>query len=130
MSAIDALVEIFTWVGFGTGALLAGVALVAFIADGTWLAVRAVVEETESGRVVRWFDENGDVNEAPLTDAQERELAGRDMADVFYRRGWRNRMRSTARSPAVRGVASFAVGFLVLGLIGFTVSWVLLFTQG
>lgn len=130
MAAIDALVEIFTWVGFGAGALLAGVALLIYLFDGTWLPVRAVVEETEHGRVVRWFDEDGDVNEAPLTDAQEREVHGKDMADVFYRRGWRNRMRFTGRSPAVRAVALFAVAFLVLGVLALVASWVLLFTQG
>ncbi len=130
MAAIDALLEIFTWVGFGAGAALAGVALLMYLLDGTWLPVRGVVEDTDTGRVVRWFDENGDVNEAPLTDAQQQHLHGRDMADVFYRRGWRNRMRFSAGSPAVRAVALFAVGFLVLGLIALIVSWVLLFTQG
>ena len=130
MAAIEALLEIFSWVGFGAGALLAGVALIVFIADGTWLPVRAVVEDTDHGLVVRWFDENGDVNEAPLSEAQQREVGNRDMADVFYRRGWRNRMRFTRRSPAVRAVALFAAGLVGLGLICLIVSWIILFTQG
>lgn len=130
MAAIDALVEIFTWVGFALGALLAGVALVIYLIDGTWLPVRAVVEDTEHGRVVRWFDENGDVNEAPLTEAQERDLHGKGMADVFYRRGWRNRMRLTGRSPGARAVALFAAAFLVLGSLALIASWIILFTRG
>ena len=44
-AAIDAVVEIFTWVGFGAGALLAGIALVAYLLDGTWVPARAVVED-------------------------------------------------------------------------------------
>ena len=51
--ALDALVEVFSWVGLGLGALLAGVALVMYLFDGTWLPVRAVVEDTEHGRLVR-----------------------------------------------------------------------------
>jgi len=85
--AFDAVVEIFSWVGIGLGALLAGVALVIYLFDGTWLPVRAVVEESEHGRLVRWFDEDGQVNEAHLSHDQAHALAGKDMADIFYRRG-------------------------------------------
>ena len=49
-AAVDAVLEIFTWVGFGAGALLAGIALVLYLFDGTWVPARAVVEATEHGR--------------------------------------------------------------------------------
>ena len=74
--AFDAVIEIFSWVGLGLGALLAGVALIIYLFDGTWLPVRAVVDESERGRVVRWFDEDGRVNEALLSHEQVRTLAG------------------------------------------------------
>lgn len=127
---IDALVEIFSWVGFGIGALLAAFALLLRLLDGTWLPARAVVETVPDGRVVRWFDDDGGVNEALLTHEQEHAIGGKDMADIFYRRGVRDRMRLTHGSPAVRAVALLAVGLLALGVIASTVSLVLLFLRG
>ena len=129
-STIDAVVEIFSWVGFGLGALVAGVALIMYLFDGTWLPTRGVIEDVEHGRVVRWFDEDGGVNEAHLSHEQERALAGKGMADIFYRRGARGRMRLTQGSPAVRAIAFLALGLIGVGVIAVTVSLVLLFTRG
>ena len=128
--ALDAIIEIFSWAGFGLGALLAGIALVVYLFDGTWLPVRAVVEDAERGRLVRWFDEDGGVNEAHLTHEQEREIGGKDMADIYYRRGSRNRMRLTQGSPAVRAIALLAGGLLALGVIALAASLILLFVRG
>ena len=128
--ALDAVVEIFSWVGIGLGALLAGVALVIYLFDGTWLPVRAVVEESEHGRLVRWFDEDGRVNEARLSHDEAHALEGKDMADIFYRRGADGRMRLTQRSPLVRAVVLLAMGLIGLGLVALIVSWVLLFIRG
>ena len=128
--AIDAVVEIFSWVGFGLGALLAGIALVIYLFDGTWLPVRAVVEATDDGRLVRWFDEDGGVNEAHLSHEQEHHIGDADMADIFYRRGSRNRMRLTQGSPAVRAVALLAAGMLGLGVVALVTSLVMLFARG
>jgi hypothetical protein len=129
-AAIDALVEIFSWVGFAVGALVAGIALVMYLFDGTWLPARGVIEDGEHGRVARWFDEDGGVNEAHLSHEQERALAGKDMADLFYRRGSRDRMRLTQGSPAVRAVAYLAAGLIGLGVLAIVVSGILLFTRG
>jgi hypothetical protein len=129
-TAIDAVIEIFTWVGFGAGALLAGVALIAYLVDGTWVPVRAVVEPTEHGPVVRWFGEDGGVNEAPLTPEQVRAVGSAGMYDVFVRRGWANSMRFTHGSPLVRAFALLAAGFLGLGVVALIVSSVLLFSRG
>lgn len=129
-SAIDALVEIFSWVGFAVGALVAGIALIMYLLDGTWLPARGVIDDSEHGRVVRWFDEDGGVNEAHLSHEQERELAGKDMADIFYRRGARGRMRLTQGSPSVRAVAYLAGGLIGLGVLAIIVSGILLFTRG
>ena len=74
-STIDAVVEIFSWAGFGLGALVAGVALVMYLLDGTWLPTRGVLDDAEHGRVVRWFDEDGGVNQSYLTHEQEKTLA-------------------------------------------------------
>lgn len=129
-AAIDAVVEIFTWVGFGAGVLLAAMALIIHLADGTWIPVRAVVEDTEHGRVVRWFDEDGGVNEAALTPQQAATVGDAGMYDIFARRGWQHRMRFTPGSPVVRGMTRMAVGFLALGVLALIASWVLLFVRG
>jgi len=128
--ALDAVIEIFSWVGIGAGILLGIVALVVKLADGTWLPGRAVVEHGEDSSLVRWFDADGGVNAAYLTHEQARELAGKDMADIFYRRGRANRMRLTHGSPAVKSIALLAGGLFALGVVATIVSWVLLFVRG
>ncbi|MFB8145464.1 hypothetical protein ACFC1W_01835 [Microbacterium sp. NPDC056003] len=129
-ATIDAVAEIFSWVGFGLGAVVAGVALVMYLFDGTWLPTRGVLDDGEHGRVVRWFDEDGGVNEARLTHEQERALAGKSMADIYYRRGGRGRMRLTQGSPAVRAVAYLSLGLLGVGIVALATSMILLFTRG
>lgn len=130
MDAVEAVAEIFTWIGFGAGAALAGVALIAYLLDGTWLPARAAVEPTDSGPVARWFDEDGGVNEAPLTHEQEHEIGDADWAEVFVRRGSRNRMRLTRRSPLVRAMALLAAGLIGVGAVALILSLVLLFAAG
>jgi hypothetical protein len=130
MDAIEADIEIFSWIGLASGALLAIVALVAYVADGTWVPARAFVEATERGRVVRWFDEDGSANEAPLSHEQLAVVGGADQYDIFSRRGWRNRMRLTRHSPLVRLLTLLAAGLVALGLVALIVSYVLLFTRG
>jgi hypothetical protein len=129
-ATIDAVAEIFSWVGFGLGAVVAGIALVMYLFDGTWLPTRGVLDDGEHGRVVRWFDEDGGVNEARLTHEQERALAGKSMADIYYRRGGRGRMRLTQGSPAVRAVAYLSLGLLGVGIVALATSMILLFTRG
>ena len=128
--AIDAVIEIFSWVGIGAGILLGLVALILKLADGTWLPVKAFVEHGEAGSLVRWFDADGGVNAARLTPEQAQALAGKEKADVFYRRGTPNRMRLTHGSPAVRSVWLLAAGLLALGVVALVLSTVLLFVRG
>lgn len=128
--AIDAVIEIFTWVGLGAGILLGLVALILKLADGTWLPARAIVEHADDRSLVRWFDEDGGVNAAQLNHEQADALAGKDMADIFYRRGTPNRMRLTDGSPAVRSVGLLAAGLLGLGIAAMVLSGILLFTRG
>lgn len=133
---VDAVVEIFAWTGFGLGVLLAGIALILYLFDGTWLPTRAVVEligdDSAAGRhvVVRWFDESGAVNQAPLTAAEYHQLGEKDMADIFYRRGWTNRMRLTPGSPAVKAASLLAAGLVGVGAVALVLSWILLFARG
>ena len=68
--AFDAVIEIFSWVGIGLGALLAGVALIIYLFDGTWLPVRGVLEESEHGL------EKGTLARAVGTDDADEFAAG------------------------------------------------------
>jgi len=130
MSAVDAIVEIFTWIGFGAGALFAGVALVLYIADGTWVPLRAVIDDLGDRRVARWFDPEGGVGEATLSPADDEALGHADSADVFVRVGSLDRMRLSRRSPAVRAFALLAFGLVGVGVAGLVVSLVTLFAAG
>jgi len=129
---LDVIVEIFSWVGFGVGALLAGIALVLYVADGTWVPMRVMIEDDPDteGRVARWFTDRGGVGVAHLTHEQDHALAGRDSADVFVRSGGRDRMRLTRHSRLVRGVAYLAAGFVGLGVVSVVLSVVLLVVRG
>lgn len=127
---LGAVAEIFTWAGLGLGVLVAGFALVLLVVDGTWLPASGVVETEGDDLVVRWWDEDGDVNQAALSHQDREKLAGRDMLDIFYRRGYRNRMRLTRASPAVRAFFLLALGLAGVGLIAVIGSWVLLFIEG
>jgi hypothetical protein len=129
-ATLDAIVEIFAWTGFGLGAVIAGIALVLFLLDGTWVPVRAVVEEEGGRRLVRWFDEQGEPNEAPLAPDQHPGLHAGEMVDLYARRGWRDRMRTTPGSPVVRGARNLATGLVALGAASLILSWVLLFVRG
>ncbi|MDU0367647.1 hypothetical protein AB0O16_08960 [Microbacterium sp. NPDC089180] len=129
-NALDALIEIFTWVGLGGGLVLAFAAVVLLLLDGTWSPARAVVEPVDGGRVVRWFDDGGGVNEAPLSAHDDAKIGAADMADIFYRRGASHRMRLTRSSPVVRFLSLLSAGVLTLGAVAFVVSIVLLFARG
>lgn len=127
---LGVVIEIFSWVGFGVGALLAGIALVLYVADGTWLPARVMIDDDETGRTARWFTDRGGVGEARLTHEQELALTGKDSADVFVRSGARHRMRLTRHSRLVRGVLFLALGFLGLGVVTAAVSIGLLIARG
>ncbi|MDE0545916.1 hypothetical protein [Microbacterium sp. C7(2022)] len=126
---LDALLEIFAWVGFGLGFLLLSVAVIMFFADGTWLPARAMIEDAPTGRVARWFTEQGSVGHARLTHEQERTLGGADEADIYYRRGDAGRMRLTAFWPALRAVFLFGISLTGLGMVAVIASWVVLFAR-
>ena len=127
MDPLDAVIEIFTWIGFG-GALIVGlIAVILWVGDGTWLPADALVDHEESGTFVRWFDADGDANSVRVGDAEAAELKGADRAQVWYRYGWRDRMRLTRRPPGFHAVVWAAAALLGLGLVALVVSWVLLF---
>jgi len=126
-TALDAVVEIFTWVGFIGAVAFGFVALALWAFDGTWLPVEAIVDHEDDGTWVRWFDGDGEANNARADHHTAAQLAGRDRADVWYRHGWRGRMRLTRRAPLLRAMTGLAVGLFALGVVSMIGSWVVLF---
>lgn len=127
--AIDAILEIFTWIGFSAAVLLAVVALIARLADGSWVPAQAVLSDDPDGRIARWFGSEGRVGQARLSHEQERALSGVEVADVYVRLGDRDRMRLTKGSPAVRFLTLFALGFAALGVLAVIGSIVMVFVR-
>ncbi|MBD7956315.1 hypothetical protein H9651_01530 [Microbacterium sp. Sa4CUA7] len=129
-AALDAILEIFTWVGLGAGVLVALLALILWAVDGSWLPARGVIDEEDHRTVVRWFDDAGGVGAATASHAEAESLAGQSMVDIWYRLGSRDRFRLTKHSPAVRATAWLAAGLAILGVVALATSWILLFARG
>lgn len=127
--AIDAILEIFTWVGLGAGAFVALIAVVARVADGSWAPAQAVIADDVDGRIARWFGHEGRVGSARLTHEQDKALAGRETADVFVRLGRDDRLRLTKGSPLVRLLTWLAIGLGAVGVIAAAGSLILLFVN-
>lgn len=128
-STLDILLETFAWVGLGAGIILAAIALVVQLADGTWLPASAVVEPAETGRLVRWFADDGRVGEALLDAEMDAGIGRADRAEIFYRAGT-NRIRLTRGSPAVRLLGWLAAGLLALGVLSAAVALLGLLASG
>ncbi len=126
-SALDAVLEIFAWVGLLGAAVFGVVALIVWALDGTWLPVEAIVDHEHDGTWVRWFDGDGEANSAHADHHTAAALAGEDRADVWYRHGWRGRMRLTRRPPLLRVFTGLAAGLLVVAIVSTVISWVVLF---
>ncbi len=129
-TAVDILLEVFTWIGLGGAFALAVVAVILWAADGTWLPAEAIVDHDGDRTVVRWFDADGDANSAVAGPEDAAALAGRDEASIWYRHGWRGRMRLARRSPGLRAVSLSAAGMLALGIVCLLVGWALYFARG
>ena len=71
--AIDAVIEIFTWVGLGAGILLAIVTVILKLADGTWLPARAIVEHSDD-RSARPLVRRGRRRERSLSSTASRRM--------------------------------------------------------
>ncbi|QRY40413.1 hypothetical protein JVX92_13125 [Microbacterium hominis] len=128
--AIDALIEIFTWVGLGAFVVLAAAAVVVWAADGTWLPAEAIIDRDGEHPLARWFDADGDANSAPLSAAEAAAIGDADAASIWYRHGWQGRMRLQRRPAGLRALTWSAAGMLALGMISLVTGWVLYFVRG
>ncbi|MCC4908932.1 hypothetical protein [Microbacterium sp. cx-59] len=124
-STLEILFETFTWIGLAAGVLLALVALILTLADGTWLSASAVLEPSDHGRIARWFTHDGGVGVAVLSPHDDAHAGPGDTVELFYRRG-SNRVRLTAHWPLARLAWWLAAGFFALGVLSFLVPLVMM----
>lgn len=129
-TAVDLVLEVFTWVGFGGAAAAALACVIAWAADGTWLPADAIVDREGDDTVVRWLDDDGDVNRAVASHAEAQALAGQEGVRLWYRLGWAGRMRLTRRSPALTRLLWAGAGLLALGILSLAAGVVLYFAGG
>lgn len=136
-AALAAITEILMWAGLGAATVFGLAALIARLADGTWLPVRAVIigdgdpdpaDPDGSAPVVRWFGQDG-VHEAPLTD-ELRHAAERDEVDLHHRVGTHDRVRLDARSPWPRLLGGVALASGGIGLLALVVQVVAMLAAG
>ncbi|SDG83774.1 hypothetical protein [Microbacterium sp. 77mftsu3.1] len=125
--ALDAILEIFTWVGFGAAVVLGVVAVVVWASDGSWLAAEAYLDE--DGRTLRWIDSEGDVNSAPLDESDRSRIGADHTAKIWYRHGWHDRMRFTRRPPALNMLTGLVLGGATLGIAATVASIIVFFVR-
>ena len=125
--ALDAILEIFSWVGFGAAVVFGIAALVVWASDGSWLPADAYLDE--DGRTLRWLDDAGEVNAAELSAHDRDHLGGGGTARIWYRHGWRDRMRFTRRPPVLRLLVGLAVGGGALGVVTVLASVIVFFLR-
>lgn len=130
MAVIDAILEVFIWIGFG-GAVLTGIiSIVVWAMDGTWLEADAIVDHDDGAPIVRWFDVDGDANSAEPSEADAARLAGEQSARIWYRHGWHGRMRLSRRPHALTALWWASAALVGLGVVALVTSWVMLFVRG
>lgn len=126
-NALDAILEILTWVGFGAAVAFGIAAVIVWAADGSWLPAEAYLDD--DGATARWIDGDGEVNAAPLAPHDLASWKG-DRAQIWYRHGWHDRMRMTPRPPVLKLLWGLAAGGLGVGVLATIGSIIALFARG
>jgi len=129
-AGIGLILELFTWVGFGIGALLLVGYLVARAARAAWVETDAVVVADGSELRLRWLSDDRELFER-LVEPDERALIGdKDHCEIRYSRfsPWKSRLKADSR--AVRALGILTVVFVGIGVVSSVASIVLLFLGG
>ncbi len=129
-AGIGLILELFTWVGFGIGALLLVGYLIARAARAAWVETDAVVVAAGSELRLRWLSDDRELFER-LVEPDERALIGdKDHCEIRYSRfsPWKSRLKADSR--AVRALGILTVVFVGIGVVASVASIVLLFLGG
>jgi hypothetical protein len=103
LAAASLIAEFLTWI-----ALVPGVVL--YVADGS----AGAGASAPPARVLRWFDDDGEVHEAPADTAETRDLAAGSDVRVWFspRTPWRVR----THAPELDGRALRITGLVLIGI--------------
>jgi hypothetical protein len=122
---IGAITEIFSWIGLGAAIALGVAAVIARMADGTWVPVRAFLLPDADPPAIRWFSAGREVGHAPLSPEVRRAAGDDDEVDVFTNPRRPGSARLQQHSPLPRMLGWGAVAFAGLGIVSSVVQLVL-----
>ncbi|WP_197479007.1 DUF3592 domain-containing protein [Plantibacter sp. H53] len=127
------VLEVFTWIGFGSAVVVLIVMLIARAADGSWVETHGVIVDLTDdadggqGREVRWMTESAELYSRPVTDAEIDALRDPEEPNVFYARREPSRARFRRTADHTRALRLlFGVTFGI-GVVCSIASIVLLF---
>jgi len=127
------VLEVFTWIGFGSAVVVLIVMLIARAADGSWVETHGVIVDLPDdadggqGREVRWMTESAELYSRPVTDAEIDALRDPEEPNVFYARREPSRARFRRTADHTRALRLlFGVTFGI-GVVCSIASIVLLF---
>ncbi|RIJ52955.1 sortase [Clavibacter lycopersici] len=120
LAAASLIIEFLTWIALVPGILLYVAGLSVRLLGRRWKATEGLVADGSSAdgsapaRVLRWFDDEGDVHEAPADTPETRDLdAGSDVRVWFSPRSpWRVR----THAPELDGRALRVTGLVLIGI--------------
>jgi hypothetical protein len=125
LAAASLIVEFLTWIALVPGIALYVAGVSVRVVGRRWTATDGIVADGPAGpdgpgasaspaRVLRWFDDDGDVHEAPADTAETRELAAGSDVRVWFspRDPWRVR----THAPELDGRALRITGLVLIGI--------------
>jgi hypothetical protein len=122
LGAASLIIEFLTWIALVPGIALYVAGVSVRVLGRRWRAAEGLVADAPaqpgqdggSARVLRWFDDEGDVHEAPADTPETRDLApGSDVRVWFSPRSpWRVR----THAPELDGRALRVTGLVLIGI--------------
>ncbi|MBM7410288.1 uncharacterized protein YjeT (DUF2065 family) [Clavibacter michiganensis] len=120
LAAASLIIEFLTWIALVPGVLLYVAGISVRVLGRRWTATEGLVadapadDDGRAARVLRWFDGDGDVHEAPADTPETRDLAvGSDVRVWFAPRApWRVR----THAPELDGRALRVTGLVLIGI--------------
>ncbi|MBF4617188.1 sortase [Clavibacter sp. VKM Ac-2873] len=120
LAAASLIVEFLTWIALVPGVLLYVAGVSVRVLGRRWTATEGIVadapadDDGPASRVLRWFDGEGDVHEAPADTPETHDLPAGSDAPVWFapRAPWRVR----THAPELDGRALRVTGLVLIGI--------------
>ena len=145
---IGLILEVFTWIGLGSAAVVLVVMLIARAVDGSWVETHAVIvdevgvdrsAETVSADTVdeadaapkqlRWMTEESELFSRDLTDAEAAAIRDPDEAVVYYSRRDPSLARFGRRADHAKALRLLFFVTAGVGVGSFIASFIVLFAE-